>query len=40
MPSCVYCGRDAGEHDEHEACLEASLEDALEDAELTAELEA
>lgn len=26
MPACVYCGRDAGEYDEHDECVEAALE--------------
>lgn len=29
-PPCVYCGRDAGEYDEHEECVAQALEQALE----------
>ena len=41
MPACVYCGRDAGEYDEHDECVERALEVALDVDEqaLAAELE-
>lgn len=25
MPACVYCGKDAGEYDEHAECVERSI---------------
>jgi hypothetical protein len=28
---CVYCGEDAGEHDEHAECVDAALEAAVDD---------
>jgi hypothetical protein len=31
MPACVYCGRDAGEYDEHPECVEASVEAVLDE---------
>jgi hypothetical protein len=36
---CVYCGRDAGEYDEHEECVERSLSEAVAD-ELKGQAEA
>ena len=26
---CVYCGREAGAHDEHDECVELALESAM-----------
>lgn len=39
MAACVYCGLDAGDYDEHDACVELALEEAIVEEELELELE-